>query len=94
MYTDSTSLYPNDPSYLMISLEQNGDPIVLHKLSTRPGNSGCAIYERLSPQECHLFGIHTTGIGGDDGLYNYGTYLHSTNIRNWLKSIEGLQVKE
>lgn len=60
---DSTANHPNDPGYVRLSEDSDGDIIMLHKLSTLPGNSGSAIYERISNKECRLLAIHTTGVG-------------------------------
>lgn len=60
---ESTASHPNDPSYVQLSNNSDGDILMLHKLSTLPGNSGSAIYERLSDKECRLLAIHTTGYG-------------------------------
>ena len=96
---ESTASHPNDPSYVRLSKESDGDILMMHKLSTLSGNSGSAIYERLSKSYCRLLAIHTTGVGASSrvnqrtkkedlyGSYNFGTYIHSKNIKNWIAAV-------
>lgn len=88
---DSTGNHPNDPSCVRISEDSDGDIIMMHKLSTLPGNGGSAIYERISDKECRLLAIHTTAIRDplnyEKKKYNLATYIHSKNIKSWINSV-------
>lgn len=48
---DSIANHNDDPSYVQLSKEIEGNILMLHKLSTLPGNAGSPIYERISDTE-------------------------------------------
>lgn len=100
MYKESTTSHKNNSSYARLPPPgENGDIQMWHKLSTLPGSSGSAIYERISDTECRLLAIHTSGYtepykkdtNNGLGKTNYGTYIHGKNIKDWLMNIPGLR---
>lgn len=87
MYYETTEHH--DASYVQMA---KGNKILRHKLSTLQGNSGSALYERISEDKCYLFGIHISHSTSNEGeLFNLASYLYSKPIQDWWRAIPGIE---